>query len=418
MKITKIIGRQVLDSRGNPTVEAEFHAGKFSSRAIVPSGASTGIHEALEWRDHKTSYGGKSVHHAVNAINKNISKSFINKNISSLSSFDKQIIELDGTAQKAKFGENAILASSMAVSRLLAQQKKQSLYRFLASEFRTKKITLPVPFSNVINGGVHAGNALEMQEFMIAPIKAKSFSSATRMVAETYQILKSIIRKKYGKDATNVGDEGGFAPPLKKAEQALDLITKAVDAAGYTKEIRFAMDPASSEFYTAKKQKYLRKRYTADRLQTYYEKLIADYPIVSLEDPFDQDDFSAWKNFTADNHKKLQIVGDDLTVTNPARVQLAVEQKLCTALLLKINQIGTITESLTAAHIARKARWKVMVSHRSGETEDPYIADLATGLGTGQIKLGAPCRTDRVAKYNQLLRIEEELGKRASFARW
>jgi len=345
MKITKIMGRQLLDSRGNPTVEAELKAGKHHAFAMVPSGASTAIHEAKELRDGNKEFGGKSVHGAVLAINTVIAKRFTNKNVSSLSSFDKQLIDLDGTAQKNRLGENAILATSMAVSRLLAQQKKQSLYRFLASEFRTKSLMLPVPFANVINGGVHAGNALEMQEFMIAPVKAKTFSSATRIVAETYHALKTIIQQKYGKNATNVGDEGGFAPPLKKAEQALDLMNKAVEQVGYEKELRFAMDPASSEFYNAKRQKYLRKKYTADKLQTYYEKLIADYPLVSLEDPFEQDDFQAWKNFTADNKKKLQIVGDDLTVTNPARVQLAVDQKLCTALLLKINQIGTITES-------------------------------------------------------------------------
>lgn len=418
VKIKKLIARQILDSRGNPTVEAEMFTAKNHGKAIVPSGASTGIHEALELRDKKKAYGGKGVLKAVSNVNTVIAKKIQGKTFKTQQEFDQFLLDLDGTANKSRLGVNSILTASMSFARLLAQENKIPLYRQLAKDFKNKRIILPVPFSNVINGGVHAGNALEMQEFMLAPIKAKSFSEGTRMVAETYHELKIIIQKKYGKNATNVGDEGGFAPPIKRAEQALDLMTKAVETAGYTKKISFAMDPAASEFFNKKSHTYLKKRLSPEKLQKQYEKIIENYPLVFLEDPFDQDDFGVWKRFTLANSKKVQIVGDDLTVTNPARVQLAIDQKLCTALLLKINQIGTITESLAAASLAKRAKWDVTVSHRSGETEDPFIADLAVGLGMGQIKIGAPARTDRVAKYNQLLRIEEELGTRAKYAKW
>jgi len=418
VKITNVSARQVLDSRGNPTVEAQLEIGKFVGSSIVPSGASTGIHEALELRDGLKAYAGKGVLHAVNNIKKKIAPKILGKNFVNGESFDQFLIELDGTVNKSRLGENAILALSMAFRRAMAERDGVGLFQNIADEFGNSKLTIPVPFSNVINGGVHAGNELEMQEFMIAPIKAKSFSDGTRIVAETYHALKKIIQKKYGKNATNVGDEGGFAPPVSTAKQALNLLMKAIKETGYEKELAIAMDPASSEFYNAKSKTYLTKKLSPDKLQAEYEKLIANYPIVSLEDPFEQDDFGAWKKFTKKNGKKLQIVGDDLTVTNPTRVGFSIDQKLCNALLLKTNQIGSITESLAAASIAKKAKWNIMVSHRSGETEDPFIADLTVGLGVGQIKLGAPCRSDRVSKYNQLLRIEEFLGKKASFARW
>ncbi|MCA9477768.1 MAG: phosphopyruvate hydratase [Nanoarchaeota archaeon] len=418
VKIQTGVARQVLDSRGNPTVEVTLKSAKYTVSAIVPSGASTGIHEALELRDHKTAYGGKSVLKAVNNINKKIIPAIRNKQFSSQKDLDRFLLEIDGTVQKARLGENAILAVSMAYSRLEAQNNNKPLYKQLADDFGNKNVQLPIPFSNVINGGVHAGNELEMQEFMIAPIKAKSFSQATQIVSETYHILKGIIVKKYGKNAANVGDEGGFAPPIATAAQALDLLSKAIEESGYKKELRIAMDPASSEYYNKKSHTYLKKKLSPPKMQSQYESLIKKYPIISLEDPFEQDDFESWKAFTKRNGKKLQIVGDDLTVTNPTRVQLAADQKLCNALLLKINQIGTITESLTSASIAKANKWNVMVSHRSGETEDPYIADLSAGLGMGQIKIGAPCRSDRVAKYNQLLRIEEELGRKAKYSRW
>jgi enolase len=416
-KIKSIIARQVLDSRGNPTVEATISIGKNVASAIVPSGASTGIHEALELRDKAKAYGGKGVLVAVRNVNNKIAPAIKNKTFKNQMDFDTFLIKLDNTVNKAKLGENAILACSMAFSRAIADFSNKTLYQSIAKDFHNKKLVLPIPFANVLNGGVHAGNALEMQEFMIAPIKAKSFSEATQIVSETYHELKSVLQKKYGKNATNVGDEGGFAPPVKTADETLKLLMKAIDNVGYEKKLRIAMDPASSEFYNSSKKTYLTKRFSAQKLASHYENLISRYPIISLEDPFEQDDFDAWESFTA-NNKKLQIVGDDLTVTNPARVQLAIDKKMCNALLLKINQIGSITESLASAHLAERAGWNVMVSHRSGETEDPYIADLTVGLGVGQIKLGAPARSDRVAKYNRLLRIEEELGKKATFAKF
>ena len=418
VKITGVNARQVLDSRGNPTVEAQLELGKYVGFGIVPSGASTGIHEALELRDGLKAYAGKGVLHAVNNIKKKIAPKIVGKNFSSATKFDEFLLDLDGTVNKSRLGENAILALSMAYRRALADKQGVGLFQIIADEFGNKKLTLPVPFANVINGGVHAGNELEMQEFMIAPIKANSFSEAVQIVSETYHALKIIIQKKYGKNAVNVGDEGGFAPPVKDAKEALDLLMKAIKKTGYEKKLAIAMDPASSEFYNAKTKTYLTKKLSSAKMRVEYEKLLAKYPIVVLEDPFEQDDFESWKIFTKKNGKKLQIVGDDLTVTNPTRVSLCVDQKLCNSLLLKINQIGTITESLTAASIAKKAKWTVMVSHRSGETEDTFIADLTVGLGMGQIKIGAPCRSDRVAKYNQLLRIEEFLGKNAKYARW
>lgn len=418
VKITEIKARQVLDSRGNPTVEATLTMGKGIGSAMVPSGASTGIHEALELRDGEKAYGGKGVQKAVHNI-KLLARKVIGKNYATPQDFDEDLLKLDGTVNKSKYGENAILALSMAFRRALADKQGIALYEGLANEYGSQGRTLPMPFANVLNGGVHAGNELEMQEFMIVPHKAKSFSEATQIVSETYHQLKSTIQKKYGKNATNVGDEGGFAPPIKSASEALKLLSKAVDEVGYTKQLSFAMDAAASEFYNKSSKTYLTKKLSPEKMQAEYEKLIDQYPLISVEDPFEQDDFDAWKSLSKKmRRRKLQIVGDDLTVTNPTRVQLAIEQKMCDALLLKINQIGTITESMQAAKLAESDEWNVMVSHRSGETEDPFIADLSVGLESGQIKLGAPCRSDRVAKYNQLLRIEESLGRRAKMAKW
>ena len=418
VKITDVVARQVLDSRGNPTVEAQVELGRAVGSAIVPSGASTGVHEALELRDGLPAFGGKGVLKAVNNIKRKIAPKILNNNFSSAKEFDEFLISLDGTVNKSRLGENAILALSMAFRRALADKNSQPLFEVIGSEFGNSKFSIPVPFSNVINGGVHAGNELEMQEFMISPFKAKSFSDGVRIVAETYHHLKKTIQKRYGKNATNVGDEGGFAPPIKDARQALNLLTKSINDLGYEKELGIAMDPASSEFFNKRSRTYLKSKWSSDRLQSYYESLVRSYPIISLEDPFDQDDFAPWKKFTKRNGRKLQIVADDLTVTNPTRVALSVDQKLANALLLKVNQIGSVTESLASARIALDASWNIMVSHRSGETEDSFIADLTVGLGTGQIKLGAPARSDRVSKYNQLLRIEEYLGRRAKYARW
>jgi len=410
-KIKKVVGREVLDSRGNPTVEATVYTAKGKSRAIVPSGASTGIYECLELRDKTKRYLGKGVLKAVRNIEK-INRRIKGMSLSNQSAVDEVMLKLDGTKKKTKLGANAILAVSLAVSREAARSQGIPLHTHISRQNRTKQ-TIPVPFCNIINGGKHAGNKLEMQEFMIAPVKAKSFSDATRSVAETYHTLRGILQRKYGKNAVNVGDEGGFAPPIAKPEQALRLIEKSIEKAG-AKGMKIAMDPAASEFYNGKNY-VLNKKYSYHDLAEYYTRLSDDYEIVSIEDPFDQNDFKAFQSFKP---KSVQVVGDDLLVTSVERIRIAAKERLCNALLLKVNQIGSLTESIQAYRLATKNKWNTMVSHRSGETEDTYISDLATGLGTGQIKLGAPARGERTAKYNQLLRIEEEMGKRARYARW
>lgn len=421
MKIEKVHARQILDSRGNPALEVELHSKSFIGSAAVPSGASTGIHEAIELRDKKAEYFGKGLTKAKNNVNKIISKEIMGMNANSQEKIDQKLIKLDGTHNKKRLGANAILGVSMAATRVGAAGHQMPLYEYLGAIYENHKLKLPIPFANVINGGVHAGNSLMFQEFMIAPIKAKNFSEATKIVSEIYHELKNLIADTYGKDATSVGDEGGFAPPLKNAEEALELMEVATKRMGYKSKVGFAMDAAASEFYDKKSNKYEVEKgrfITAEELAYHYSDLTKRYKLVSIEDPFDQDDYDAWAYLTKKIGKKIQIVGDDLTVTNPKRIIQAVTNKLCNALLLKINQIGTITESMQAAHLAQISKWNVMVSHRSGETEDPYIADLAVGLGCGQIKLGAPCRGERTAKYNQLLRIEELLGKHAKYAKF
>ena len=409
MKITKLFARQVLDSRGNPTIEVEAYFNNYIGRAIVPSGASTGKYEALELRDGKGDYSGMAVTKAVNNVNKIIAGKLVGAEFLNQKSVDDFLISLDGTANKSKLGANAILGVSMAVCRLAAAVKQKQLYEYIGeiAAVEPKNFRIPIPFSNIINGGKHAGSSLKMQEFMIAAVNARSFKDAARMTSETYHVLKGLIQEKYGKGATNVGDEGGFAPQLTTPEQALDLITDAIKKAGYKGKVRIAMDAAASEFYDEKEQKYVMDRpYTREEMVEYYLRLIKNYDIVSIEDPFDQDDYEGFNKLTV-AAKKTRIIGDDLLVTNPERIKHAVENKLCNALLLKVNQIGTVSEAIAAAKLAMLANWRVMVSHRSGETEDTFIADLAVGLGCGMIKLGAPCRSDRVAKYNQLLRLEE-----------
>jgi enolase len=419
MRITKLLARQVLDSRGNPTIEVEAYFNNVKASAIVPSGASTGKYEALELRDGKKEYLGKSVMKAVDNVNKIIAKKLVGMEFLDQKAVDDALIALDGTKNKSKLGANAILGVSMAVCRLAATIKQKQLYEYIAELAGTnvKNYSIPVPFSNVINGGKHAGSSLKIQEFMITPVYAKDFKEAVRMTVEVYQILKKLVEEKYGKSATNVGDEGGFAPQLTTAEQALDLLVDAIKKAGYSGKIKIAMDCAASEFYDEKTGCYVMdKPYTKDQTIEYYVSLLKKYPIVTIEDPFDQDDFDSWAKLTEKASKlKVPIIGDDLLVSNPERIKMAIEKKLCSALLLKVNQIGTVTEAINAAKAAYSAGWKVMVSHRSGETEDTFIADLAVGLGCGHIKLGAPCRTERVAKYNQLLRIEENNIK---YARW
>ncbi|MBN2457542.1 phosphopyruvate hydratase [Candidatus Woesearchaeota archaeon] len=414
-KITKIKAREVLDSRGNPTVEVQIFSKDKNASAIVPSGASTGIHEAHELRDGGSRYMGKGVQKALKNV-KIIEKSLKGMDACAQKEIDNAMIALDNTENKSRLGANAILGVSMAAARLASECKKMPLYKHIAALYKNKRLLLPVPFCNIINGGKHAGGKLRMQEFMVVPNRAKSFSEAAQLVSETYHILKGIIEKKYGKSAVNVGDEGGFAPPLTKAEEALTLITKAINEAGYEKKISIALDPAASEFYNKNSIYLLHKQFTSEKLAEHYIRLSNKYNIISIEDPFEQDDFSSFSALM--KKARFQIVGDDLLVTNTKRIISAAEKRLCNALLLKVNQIGTLTESLAAARLSMDHGWKVMVSHRSGETEDSFISDLASGIGCGQIKLGAPCRSDRTSKYNRLLRIEEELGSKARYARF
>ncbi|ORY50548.1 enolase [Rhizoclosmatium globosum] len=424
--ISKIHARQIFDSRGNPTVEVEVTTNHGLFRAAVPSGASTGIHEALELRDgDKSKWLGKGVLKAVENVNTKIAPALIAKNfdVTEQVAIDEFMIALDGTKNKENFGANAILGVSLAVARAGAAAAGVPLYAHLANLSGNKgPFVLPVPAFNVINGGSHAGNKLAMQEFMILPTGASSFAQAMQMGSEVYHALKSVIKKKYGVDATNVGDEGGFAPNIQDNREGLELLKQAIAQAGYTDKIEIGMDVAASEFYRDGKydldfknpESDASKWISGEELAAIYQGFIRDYPIVSIEDPFDQDDWESYHKLTS--AVKIQIVGDDLTVTNPIRIQTAIEKKACNGLLLKVNQIGSVTESIRAAKLAQQDGWGVMVSHRSGETEDTFIADLVVGLRTGQIKTGAPCRSERLAKYNQLLRIEEELGDKAIYA--
>jgi len=414
LKIKKVIGRQILDSRGNPTVEVDLYSTNGMSRAGVPSGASTGIHEAVELRDKSPKYHGKGVLKAVKNVNMVLAPKVKGKEVKNQRLIDETMIKLDKHKNKSKIGANAMLGVSMAAARAGALESKKPLYSYLASLVKTKP-ALPVPCCNVINGGEHAGNELAFQEFMIVPIRAKSMAEALRSVSETYHVLKGLLEKKYGKNATNVGDEGGFAPPLQNSSQVLNILVKAIDEAGYTNDMKIAMDVAASELYNNKKYNIPRPL-TGQQLTDYYMELLKTYPIISIEDPFDQDDFENFAEFT--KKANIQIVGDDLLVTNVERIKKAMDLNACNALLLKVNQIGTVTEALDAAKLAMDNNWNVMVSHRSGETTDDFIADLSVALGCGQIKTGAPCRGERVAKLNQLLRIEEEAGGKIKYKKW
>lgn len=431
--IQLIKARQIFDSRGNPTVEVDCHLsdGTFA-RAAVPSGASTGIYEALELRDGGSDYLGKGVSKAVNNVNSIIAPALVGKDPTDQTGIDNFMVQhLDGTQNewgwcKQKLGANAILAVSLAVCKAGAAAKNIPLYKHIANLAGNKNLVLPVPAFNVINGGSHAGNKLAMQEFMILPIGASSFKEAMQIGVEVYHNLKSVIKKKYGQDATNVGDEGGFAPNIQENKEGLELLKTAIAKAGYTDKVVIGMDVAASEFFDGKDKSYDlnfkaenndgSQRISGDQLKDLYKSFTSEYPIVSIEDPFDQDDWSTYAKMTAEVGLQVQIVGDDLLVTNPKRVEKAINEKTCNALLLKVNQIGSVTESIEAVRMSKKAGWGVMASHRSGETEDTFIADLSVGLATGQIKTGAPCRSERLAKYNQLLRIEEELGSEAVYA--
>ncbi|HEY3489930.1 MAG TPA: phosphopyruvate hydratase [Candidatus Deferrimicrobiaceae bacterium] len=415
--IIDVHGRQVLDSRGNPTVEVEvlLESGA-EGRAIVPSGASTGTREAVELRDgDPKQYMGKGVLKAVRNVNKTIAPKLLGMDAVEQVAIDEMMIDLDGTANKGKLGANAILAVSMAVARAASDACGLPLYRYLGG---VGGRTLPVPMMNILNGGAHADNNVDIQEFMVMPYGAKSFSDALRMGVETFHNLKKVLKGR-GLN-TNVGDEGGFAPSLKSNEEAIEVILEAITAAGYKpgKEIGIALDCAASEFGT--KGKYVFKKSggakkDAEGMIKFYESLVRQYPIVSIEDGFGEDDWKGWKMFKDALGKKIQIVGDDIFVTNPSILKKGIEADVANSILIKLNQVGTVTETIDAVEMAKRAGWTAVVSHRSGESEDSTIADLVVGLSTGQIKTGSASRTDRIAKYNQLLRIEEELGATARF---
>lgn len=411
--ITNVKAREVIDSRGNPTVEVDIALGKdVLSRAIVPSGASTGEFEALELRDtNKKRFFGKGVETAVNNVNKKIAPKIIGMK-PDYKKIDKILIESDGTANKGKLGANAILGVSLAVAKAASEGKKSKFYSYLGGD--CAKI-LPLPLMNIINGGMHADNNLDIQEFMIAPAGFPSFKKALQAACEVFQKLKSILKAK--KLSTSVGDEGGFAPELKSNEEALKLILEAVDKAGYAagKHFYLALDAAASSFY--KKGKYLieGKKESSSYMVDFYAKLCKKYPVVSLEDGLNEEDWQGWKKLTEKLGSKIQLVGDDLFVTNTARLKRGIEQKIANSILIKVNQIGTLSETIDAINMAHAAGYTAVISHRSGETEDTTIAHLAVGTCAGQIKTGSLSRTDRVAKYNELLRIEEELGKKAVY---
>ena len=421
VKISKVIGRQILDSRGNPTVEVDIVLDNgFLARAAVPSGASTGEFEACELRDgNKKVYLGKGVLKAVAAVNGPIATLLKGKNPLNQRELDDAMIALDGTQNKSKLGANALLGASMAITVAAANVSKMPLWKYIAKLHKNKEFVLPTPMANIINGGKHADNLIDFQEFMIMPVGAKTFSEGLQWITEVFHALKSILKK--GGHVTAVGDEGGFAPNLTN-DQALEVVMQAITAAGYKpgKQIGIALDCASSELFDEGGRKGYKfwksnpdKLFSADEMIAIYADWCKKYPIVSIEDGLDQSDWEGYVKFTQALGKKVQIVGDDFFVTNPTRLKKGIDMGACNAILIKVNQIGTVTETLDAIKMAQKAGYGVISSHRSGETEDTFIADLVVALGTGQIKTGSMSRTDRIAKYNQLLRIEEQLGAKA-----
>lgn len=412
--IMHVFAREILDSRGNPTVEAEVFLDDGSyGVAGVPSGASTGVHEAHELRDGGERYLGKGVLNAVNNVNEEIADAIAGAEADDQRLIDQAMIALDGTENKSRLGANAILGVSIAVAKAAAESAGLPLYRYIGGP---NAHVLPVPMMNIVNGGAHADSGVDVQEFMIAPIGAESFSEALRMGAEVYHSLKSVIKSKGL--STGLGDEGGFAPSVESTKAALDLIVEAIEKAGFKPgaDIALALDVASSEFYKDGKYHFEGGEHTAEEMAKVYEQLIAEYPIVSIEDPLQEDDWEGYTALTAAIGDKVQIVGDDFFVTNPARLKEGIEKKAANALLVKVNQIGTLTETFDAVDLAHRNGYRTMMSHRSGETEDTTIADLAVALGCGQIKTGAPARSERVAKYNQLLRIEQQLDDAAVYA--
>jgi len=420
-KIIAVHGRQILDSRGNPTVEADVRLeGGIVGRGAVPSGASTGEHEAIELRDgDKSHYLGKGVLKAVGHINGDIAKAVAGMDAADQRTLDRRMIEADGTPNKSKFGANAILAVSMAAARAAAAG--QPLYKYLAKySSDASASTLPVPMMNILNGGAHADNSVDVQEFMVMPIGAPSFHEALRWGVEVFHHLKAVLKKNGYSIA--VGDEGGFAPNLKSNEEALDRVLEAITAAGYKpgEQISIALDPAASEFYDPASKKYVFKKSdksarTSEQMAEFWADWVRQYPIVSVEDGLAEEDWDGWKIITKQLGKKIQLVGDDIFVTNPKIFARGISEGVANAILIKLNQIGSVSETIEAVEMARKAKYAAVISHRSGETEDAFIADFAVAMGAGQIKTGSASRTDRIAKYNQLLRIEEELGATARF---
>jgi len=412
--IKSVFAREILDSRGNPTVEVEVLLDSgMRGVAAVPSGASTGAHEAVELRDGGARYGGKGVQKAIAGIVKELAPAIVSMDPAAQRAIDEKMIALDGTANKSRLGANALLGVSLACAKAAAQTESKPLFSFLGGSSAT---LLPVPMMNILNGGAHADTNVDIQEFMVAPFGASNFAESLRWGAEIYHSLKSVLKK--NGLATSIGDEGGFAPNLSSNRAALDLILDAIAKAGFTagKEVGLALDVAATEFHEGGKYTFEGKALSSDEMISYYQELVSSYPLVSIEDPLDENDWSGWISITKQLGNQVQLVGDDLFVTNPVRLADGISQGAANALLVKVNQIGTLTETLDAVALAHNSGYRSMMSHRSGETEDTTIADLAVAANCGQIKTGAPARSERVAKYNQLLRIEEILGSRATFA--
>lgn len=417
--IISVEARQILDSRGNPTIEVDVVTSNgILGRAAVPSGASTGIHEAVELRDgDKKFYLGKGVLNAMQNVNKVIAEEVTGMYVTDQAEIDQKMIDLDGTANKGKLGANAILGVSLAIAHAAAQETNQQLYRYIGG---VSANTLPIPMMNILNGGSHADNSIDFQEFMVMPVGAESFSDAIRMGAEVFHNLKNVLKK--GKYSTNVGDEGGFAPNLKSNEEAIKVILHAIEAAGYEpgKDICIALDPASSEYYLPKENVYHLHKSSGDKLTPkemveYWKGWVKKYPIISIEDGMAEDDWDGWKLMTKELGEKIQLVGDDIFVTNVERLQRGIDLGVANSILIKVNQIGTLTETINTVNMAYRNAYTAVISHRSGETEDTTIADLSVALNTGLIKTGSACRSERIAKYNQLLRIEEQLGSSAKY---
>ncbi len=414
MTIADVRGRQVLDSRGNPTVEVEVRLDDGAlGRAIVPSGASTGVHEAVELRDGGPAWGGKGVSRAVANVNGELAQLARGRDAADQESLDRAMIELDGTPNKGRLGANAILGVSLAAAKASAAAAGKPLWRHLGGD---SAATLPVPQMNVINGGAHAANSIDLQEFMVVPVGASSFAEALRIGAEVYHALKQVLTERGL--ATGVGDEGGFAPDLESSEAAIEAILEAAERAGHRDAIAIALDPATSEVFSDGVYRFEGREKTSAEMPGFWAEIVERYPVVSIEDGAAEDDWESWRTLTEQLGDRVQLVGDDLFVTSPERLQQGIERGVANSILVKVNQIGTLTETIEAVRLAQRNGYSAVMSHRSGETEDATIADLAVALGTGQIKTGAPARSDRVAKYNQLLRIEEELGAAAVYPGW